>query len=150
MCHIIVIDVVKLHISPMTAFINAIIIGVSRWDTCAAEAVVEAFGGRILKLTSIRDKGANNFGEMNGRYTYLRTETNLDFIPGSARLTKYNRVGSQAIQSDQMADDVHQVKPYSNLCGLVAFGNEWNNVEGMKLISDAVQRAGEKNAPSYD
>ena len=102
-----------------------------------------------MKLTSIHGNTGNS-GEMNNRYRYLKTDTNLDFVPGIARLTKYNSVSCDAIQPNQMADDVNQVKPYSNLCGLVAVGKEWSNVEGMKLISDAIHRAGEKNAPSYD
>ena len=122
--------------------------GVSRWDTCAAEAVLEAFGGKILKLTHVQQK-IHDASE--GRYKYLESETNLDFIPGMAQLTKYNCKNNERIQPNQMMiDDVGQVKPYSNLCGLVALGKEWNTVEGLKLITEAVLKAAEKDSPSYD
>lgn len=121
--------------------------GVSRWDTCAAEAVLEAFGGKILKLTHVQQK-IHDASE--GRYKYLESETNLDFIPGMARLTKYNCKNNDRIQPNQMIDDIGQVKPYSNLCGLVALGKEWNTVEGLKLITEAVLKAAEKDSPSYD
>lgn len=54
------------------------------------------------------------------------------------------------IKPNKMIDDVSNVRPYSNLCGLVALGKEWNTAEGLKLISDAVFRAAKRDAPSYD
>ena len=119
--------------------------GVSRWDTCAAEAVLDAFGGKILKLTQVQDVDITS----DGRYTYLESETNLDFIPGRARLTKYNCKNIDMIKP-KVIDDVSNVRPYSNLCGLVALGKEWNTAEGLKLISDAVFRAAKRDVPSYD
>ena len=116
--------------------------GVSRWDTCAAEAVLEAFGGRILKLTGVATKTQE-------RYTYLKSETNRDFIPNNARLTKYNSC-LETIQPELLAMDASEVKPYSNLCGLVALGKEWNSKKGLMYITEAVQRASERNAPMYD
>ena len=84
------------------------------------------------------------------RYGYLAGETNLDFIPGSAHLTKYNCANSPTIKLSRMAENVFQVKSYSNLCGLIAFGKEWNNSEGLNYITEAVRGATRKNAPSYD
>ncbi|KAL3783962.1 hypothetical protein HJC23_013342 [Cyclotella cryptica] len=126
--------------------------GVSRWDTCAAEAVLEAFGGKILKLTHILDSEMNDMSgvESQGRYHYLASETNLDFVPGRARLTKYNSIDSETIQLNQLATDVRQVKPYSNLCGLVAFGKEWNSERGLTHISQTILKAAQMNEPSYD
>lgn len=123
--------------------------GVSRWDTCGAEAVLRAFGGDILKLTSMESNGTSIQGRTS-RYTYLASDTNLDFLPGSAHLTKYNCASKEAIQPNQIADDVSLVKPYSNLCGLAAFGKEWNSEEGLKHISDSVKKAALENAPAYD
>ena len=118
--------------------------GLSRWDTCAAEAVLEAFGGKIIKLTSLQS------GDVSGRYTYLASENNLDFVPGSARLTKYNSADTIIIEQNEMAQTVSQVKPYSNLCGLVAFGKEWSDKNDMKVMIEAIKKAAAKNAPSYD
>jgi hypothetical protein len=125
---------------------------VSRWDTCSAEAVLEAFGGKILKLTHILDieMHEKTGEESQGRYHYLASETNLDFIPGGAHLTKYNSIHSETRQLNQLATDVHQVKPYSNLCGLVAFGKEWNSEKGLKLISETIRNAAKMNEPSFD
>lgn len=126
--------------------------GVSRWDTCAAEAVLEAFGGKLLKLTHILDDEMSDKSgeESQGRYHYLASETNLDFVPEMARLTKYNSIQSETIQLNQLATDVNQVKPYSNLCGLVALGKEWNSEKGLKLISETIRNAAKMNEPSFD
>lgn len=47
-----------------------------------------------------------------------------------------------------MAVNVQDVKPYSNLCGLAAFGKEWNSEDGLKQIQEAVGRAARKSSPS--
>ncbi|KAL7528712.1 hypothetical protein ACHAXR_002589 [Thalassiosira sp. AJA248-18] len=127
--------------------------GVSRWDTCAAEACLEAYGGRLMKMTHILDTDEDDeHSKEREFYTYLASQTNLDFIPGSANLTKYNcrTFNNNELELNQKVNDVDQVKPYSNLCGLVAIGSEWNTVEGIKYIKDAIQRAAESNPPSFD
>ena len=48
---------------------------VSRWDTCAAQAVIEAFGGVCSKLTSIvKGKGQSSY-----IYKQIETNKNLDY-----------------------------------------------------------------------
>ncbi len=130
--------------------------GVSRWDTCGAEAVLEAFGGKLMKLTTYlpetmhgEERQQSNFkGES---YTYLASPTNLDFIPSVATITKYNcSPSTKDAQGNQKALDVNDVKPYSNLCGLVAFGNEWNTHEGSMHIEMAIRRAARIHPPSFD
>jgi len=118
--------------------------GVSRWDTCAAEACLEAFGGQLLKLTEFLQE------KQDGYYTYLASETNLDFIPNTANLTKYNSDLKDLPSPTQKAQDVCQVKAYSNLCGLVAFGKEFNTKEGRKYLRDAIRKAAAINPPSLD
>ena len=116
----------------------------SRWDTCAAEACLEAFGGQLLKLTDFL-----NDEENNGYYTYRASEFNLDFLPNTANLTKYNsRLDKPSL--GQKAQDVSQVKPYSNLCGLVAFGKEFNSQEGRMYLQRAITNAASINPPSLD
>ena len=75
------------------------------------------------------------------------TRTHLDFVPGSASLMKYN-CQKEIQQLKQMAVNVQDVKPYSNLCGLAAFGKEWNSEDGLKQIQEAVGRAARKSSPS--
>jgi len=118
--------------------------GVSRWDSCAAEACLEAFGGQLLKLTKFLGE------EEDGYYTYLASKTNLDFIPNTANLTKYNSNLKDLPSPAQKAQDVCQVKAYSNLCGLVAFGKEFNTQDGRKYLQDAIRKAAAINPPSLD
>ncbi|KAL7547472.1 hypothetical protein ACHAWF_010766 [Thalassiosira exigua] len=128
--------------------------GVSRWDTCAAEACLEAFGGKLMKLTPFFKSRDDEVGQnVNGRecYTYLVSHTNLDFIPGVANLTKYNcRANTEELKLNQKLFDADQVKPYSNLCGLVAVGKEWNTTDGMIRIKQAIERAAARHPPSFD
>ena len=119
--------------------------GVSRWDTCAAEACLESFGGKLAKLTNFAETGDDN------TYTYLASETNLDFVPGGAGLTRYNcRASTVDPRPGQKVIDVNDVKPYSNLCGLVALGKEPNTMEATLRIKEAICRAATRNPPSYD
>lgn len=118
--------------------------GVSRWDTCAAEACLEAFGGQLLKLTEFLDEN------QDGYYSYLASQTNLDFIPDTANLTKYNSNLQDIPSPAQKAQDVCEVKTYANLCGLVAFGKEFNTQEGRKYLRDAIRNAAAINPPSLD
>ena len=60
---------------------------VCRWDTCAAEAVLKAFGGNYGKL-SLFATAEGTQGITQG-YTYLKSECNLD-PNGLASMTKYN------------------------------------------------------------
>lgn len=123
--------------------------GVSRWDTCAAQACLEASGGVLIKLTSFL-KGEEDEGSS---YTYLSSETNLDFEEGVSRLTLYNcrpEVGMKKGDSSRIISDVSEVKPYSNLCGLFALGPEGNMVEHRRVLLAAAKAASAKNEPSYD
>ncbi len=115
--------------------------GVSRWDTCGAQAVLEAHGGVLSKLDGFLD------GNDDG-YTYRKTEENLDFEAGKARLTKYNaRVDPK---SDCMAMIPSEVKPYANLCGLVALGKSNNNEASKAKILDGMKKASQISPPAFD
>jgi len=87
--------------------------GVSRWDTCAAQAILEAEGGILCKLT----------GFLKGRtesYTYAVTDVNLDPNPLAV--------------AGPMNSSGTRMKPYSNLCGLVAVPRECNNSKYMEAL----------------
>ena len=120
--------------------------GVSRWDTSAAQAVIEAHGGVLCKL------GAMISGQgKEESYTYLKSDTNLDFVAGEAHLTKYNAaaVGDMG-DSNQMAMDASEVKPYANLCGLFAISAEENSEARKADLLAALKRAAKSSLPSFD
>jgi len=88
--------------------------GVSRWDTCAPQAVLEAYGGILSKLSPfIRGEGFK-------QYKYRYTKINLDFEPGLSTLTRYNAKNTLSVKESILIKNVKLVKPYSNLCGLLA------------------------------
>jgi len=125
--------------------------GVSRWDTCAADAILAAHNGILSKLTSFLKDGSLE------SYEYKKTIVNLDFEPNSVNLTKYNC--TQSFEPKSKATSADQLKPYSNVCGLLALprdallfdvplANEGNESFGRWL--PALRKAASINAPSYD
>jgi 3'-phosphoadenosine 5'-phosphosulfate (PAPS) 3'-phosphatase len=136
--------------------------GVSRWDTCAAEAILYAFGGQLTKLTPYLVDADNEVvavkeeeDEDSRRYKYLASTTNLDFIPGLATLTRNNcrrhdGNSTDFMKGEQKIMNVEDVKVYSNLCGFVAYGPEWNTVDGKEYITKAIQRTAIVYLPSFN
>lgn len=121
--------------------------GVSRWDTCGAQAVIEAHGGRLCKLSSfIAKEGALE------NYTYLKSATNLDFVPGLASLTPYNTTDKSLVKKGEVciADSVDKVKAYSNLCGLFALARENVDADSLSRMNAAIQRVQAIAPASYD
>jgi 3'-phosphoadenosine 5'-phosphosulfate (PAPS) 3'-phosphatase len=93
--------------------------GVSRWDTCAAQAILEAYGGTLCKLTDFISSSHNN------SYTYSQTDINLD-PNAAAKFGKMNIRSEEQyaiLEKTTIGDNIHFVKPYSNICGLVACKN---------------------------
>lgn len=89
--------------------------GVSRWDTCAPQAVCDAAGGTLAKLDTFIAEGRL------ASYTYEKTDVNLDFTPGQVHLSKYNKRPDESSSSGLVATAA-QLKPYANVCGLMALG----------------------------
>jgi 3'-phosphoadenosine 5'-phosphosulfate (PAPS) 3'-phosphatase len=90
--------------------------GVSRWDTCAAEAILDAYGGLLIQLAPFVADSSRQV-----RYNYARSERNLDFVPSLAALSPYNAaIKVERNAPEQLATSVDQVLPYSNLNGLLA------------------------------
>jgi 3'-phosphoadenosine 5'-phosphosulfate (PAPS) 3'-phosphatase len=109
--------------------------GVSRWDTCAAEAVLAAHGGLLGKLSSL----LKHSGTCEP-YTYKKSATNLDFVPGLAKLTAYNATVAAQGAGGAVAERVEHVKAYSNLCGLyAALSVDDVNGAACKAAADAAQ-----------
>jgi len=90
--------------------------GVSRWDTCAAQAVLEAYGGVLCKLTDF-------IGGKTTSYDYSQTAINLDpnRVARFGRMNIRDEEGCAILEKTTIGDNIHFVKPYSNLCGLVAY-----------------------------
>jgi 3'-phosphoadenosine 5'-phosphosulfate (PAPS) 3'-phosphatase len=135
--------------------------GVSRWDTCGAQAVLEAHGGILCKLDRFLELEGDlvcsgeedDDDESSIFYTYRKTEQNLDFVPGNARLTKYNAaegIDAGTTNNDGMAMIPSDVKLYANLCGLVALGKPNNNEKSRAIILDGLKRAAEISSPAFD
>mmetsp|Transcript_49674 Transcript_49674/g.107923 ORF Transcript_49674/g.107923 Transcript_49674/m.107923 type:complete len:255 (+) Transcript_49674:357-1121(+) len=119
--------------------------GVSRWDTCAAEAVLLAHGGTLCKLAPFVADGTV------APYTYIQGPTNLDFVPNIAELTKYNARDPKAAggaEGKKMATDVEQVQPYSNLCGFLAV--RANEAKALPAVREALLKAVAVSPPEYN
>jgi 3'(2'), 5'-bisphosphate nucleotidase len=119
--------------------------GVSRWDTCGAQAVIEAYGGTLAKLSPfVKDKSLES-------YTYLKSPHNLDFEPGLASLTPYNVAVKGSIKKGSapaLATDIESVAAYSNLCGLFALDATCLGM--IDFLYDGIQRAKAVSEPAYD
>lgn len=73
--------------------------GVSRWDTCAGDAILEAYGGRLSTLTNF----LKNNGDINERYIYKKLKE-----------------GEENTNTNESAKITKFTNQYSNLCGLFA------------------------------
>lgn len=121
--------------------------GVSRWDTCGAQAVIAAHGGHLGKLSSF----ISNNGAIES-YTYLKSDLNLDFVPSLANLTPYNTVDKSLVKKGvvAVADTVEKVKKYSNLCGLFAVASANASPDALTSMHAAIERTKAVHPPSYD
>ena len=131
--------------------------GVSRWDTCAAQAVLEANGGILYKLDQFMSMSMSNNKDITEdnddtllSYTYRKTNKNLDFVPDSALLTKYNAADGKGGIAQRLAVTASEVKPYSNLCGLMALDKSKNNLKSKTEILDGLKRAAKSSPPAFD
>jgi 3'-phosphoadenosine 5'-phosphosulfate (PAPS) 3'-phosphatase len=121
--------------------------GVSRWDTCGAEAVIEAYGGTLNKLSTF----ALNNKQLSG-YTYRKSTVNTDFVPGLSSLTPYNAKNKGDVKKGEtvVATSIDSVKPYSNLCGIIALDKNSSSPENLNKIYDAIVKASALSQPAYD
>ena len=118
--------------------------GVSRWDTCAAEAVIEAHEGLFVRLDVAIDSDVELVSAAGARYSYRKGETNSVFVPGLSKLTKYN--AREGVPLGGTATDVAQVKSYANLCGVFAL----SPAADPKAVRSALKLIASQVAPSYD
>ena len=122
--------------------------GVSRWDTAAAQACIEAHGGILAKLSTFVDD--KSVGSLQS-YTYLESDVNLDFEVGVSNITAYNAVSKDLAPKKgdppRAATRVEDMKAYSNLNGLLAIGAGLNTPESLAKISEACMKAKSSSPP---
>eukprot|EP00471_Norrisiella_sphaerica_P004217 CAMPEP_0184487332 /NCGR_PEP_ID=MMETSP0113_2-20130426/9780_1 /TAXON_ID=91329 /ORGANISM="Norrisiella sphaerica, Strain BC52" /LENGTH=372 /DNA_ID=CAMNT_0026869595 /DNA_START=88 /DNA_END=1206 /DNA_ORIENTATION=+ len=116
--------------------------GVSRWDTCAAQAVIEACGGILCKLTTVEDAGKYE------SYNYKVGTKNLD-LNSRAMLTKFNVLDKEILKQDPVPSvSADNVQPYSNVCGI--FGaKDKDNKELLNKVVAAIQKVSKAVPPQY-
>lgn len=117
----------------------------SHLDTCAAQAVIEAHGGVLAKLTTFA-RGDPSWK----KYTYLKSEFNLDFEESTSNLTPYNAREKKSVKKDDppRLGTLQEFQPYSNICGLIALSS--TGLPNAGAIFDAIQEVKESAPPSYD
>ena len=122
--------------------------------TCAAQAVLEAHSGSLTQLAPfLIDQSVLS-------YTYLQSEINLDFRPGTAALTKFNArdktVLTNRVEGQEVyAQDATEVKAYANLNGLLALSPSLTAVslslsDRLAIVYEAAVRASAVSPPSFD
>jgi len=84
--------------------------GLSRWDTCAAQAILEAAGGSLYKLSTYLEY------DRNESYTYTESEVNSDPNPAAY----FSKMNSDRAVNTLVGVNNNLLKPYSNVCGLFA------------------------------
>ena len=128
--------------------------GLSRWDTCAAQAVLEAHGGCLYQLRPLAVGSADAPPQLV-RYTYAKGAVNADFAPGVIKLNKYNAAAGVLSEADtakgapkRYAESAEQLKPYSNCLGLFALKNA--DEAGIAAARAAILKAAATSPPEFD
>lgn len=119
--------------------------GFAKWDTSGPQAVLEAHGGVMAKLPEFLDN------KNMVSYTHLKTKLNLDFCKRSVGLTLSNaRDKSMFIPGlDSTVTDVHLVKDYSCLQGLVALAPAKMEDFYINAIHSAMNNIRKVDPPTY-
>eukprot|EP00984_Skeletonema_dohrnii_P026738 scaffold16134_cov144-Skeletonema_dohrnii-CCMP3373.AAC.1 len=119
--------------------------GFAKWDTSGPQAVLEAHGGVMAKLPEfLVDKSMVS-------YTHLKTPLNLDFCKMSVGLTLSNAKDKAMFIPglDSIVKDVHLVKEYSCLQGLVALAPTKMEAFYLNAIHSAMNNIKKKSPPTY-
>ena len=102
--------------------------GLCRWDTCAAQGVLEAHGGVMVKLHPLIFGDAASAPRLEP-YRYLAADHPDDFVEGATRLTKYNAAAGMLTDADaakgappKFAQTMEQLKPHKNGLGPLRSG----------------------------
>jgi hypothetical protein len=114
-------------------------------DTCGAQAVIEAHGGVLTKLTPFVQGS-----KLWKHYTYLQSANNLDFEENTSNLTPYNAKDKKSIKKGDAPrlGKLEEFQPYSNIVGLLALSA--SGLPEVDRIFDAIQEVKTTHPPSYD
>lgn len=128
--------------------------GLCRWDTCAAQAVLEAHGGLLVKLHPLVSGDASLPPRLEP-YKYLASDHPDDFVPNVSRLNKYNAADGQLSEADlakgappKYAATADQIKQYKNTLGIFALASD--EPAAVDAARQAITRALAKDRPAYD
>ncbi len=102
--------------------------------------MLEAHGGAIAKLTAFASDGSLE------SYRYAATSVNLVPNP-EASLTPYNSLLKGVPVGERCGESVGRVKPYANLCGIVALPR--GGLEQIQVVRAAVAAAQAAHRPEY-
>lgn len=119
--------------------------GFAKWDTSGPQAVLEAYGGVMAKLPEfLEDKSMVS-------YSHLKSKLNTDFCKRSVGLTLSNaRDKSMFIPGlDSIVTDVHLVKEYSCVQGLVALAPTKMEAFYLNAIHSAMNNIKKDAPPMY-
>ena len=119
--------------------------GFAKWDTSGPQAVLEAYGGVMAKLPAfLNDKTMVS-------YTHKKTTLNLDFCKRTVGLTLSNaRDKSMFIPGlESKVTDVHLVKEYSCVQGLVALAPTKMEAFYLNAIHSAMNNIKKESPPMY-
>ncbi|MEE2829531.1 MAG: inositol monophosphatase family protein, partial [Myxococcota bacterium] len=129
---------------------------VSRWDTCAAQAVMEAVGGILVQLRPFEQASSADEAPLEAAclsYRYRETETNLDFEPGLIEATRYSLRDSTVItgagEVRPLIEQVEDLKPYHNALGLFCLPPWERTPEQLVRYSKAIALAKTRALPRY-
>lgn len=117
--------------------------GFAKWDTSGPQAVIEAFGGTMSILPDfLKDQSLIS-------YTHLKSNINLDFQENEDILTLTNAKDKSMFHKDQqvLISNVHQVKEYVCLRGLIALNKE--NMKNLNQIHQKMIQVKVDNPPYY-
>ena len=131
--------------------------GVSKWDTCAAQAILEAQGGLLIKLDSLFQSIISDDQSLlvEESYTYKVT-TQCDDVPINfpAYLTRYNarQPYNNNNNNEQKVPitNANMVKEYANICGMLALTKHGNTLENKLKIVQGIQQASLQYPPAFD
>lgn len=117
--------------------------GFAKWDTSAPTAVLEAYGGTMSKLPPFLED------ESLVGYTHLKSNKNLDFVPGQSTMTLSNIKDKSAfVKGSEIAvNDVNSVKEYSCMQGLVAVDKA--AMKDLPKIRKAMEVVQKEHPPTY-
>jgi len=119
--------------------------GFAKWDTSGPQAVLEAYGGVMAKLPAFLDD------KTMISYTHKKTSLNLDFGKRCVGLTLSNardkRMFIPGLES--IVTDVHLLKEYSCVQGLVALAPTKMEAFYLNAIHSAMNNIKKDSPPMY-